>query len=103
MAVRLTLGRNPPAEAAGAGGGRGLLGRGGERALVLLAERVDGRVIVGGGVAAALGGGLGADRLQTGAAGEGKQKNRKGLDPSVKWHYTRPEGLMNVTGDKLLR
>lgn len=65
-----------PDNAAGAGGGRGLLGGRRERALVLLAERIDGGVIVWGGGAAPLRGRLSADRLQAGAAAahKGRQK-----------------------------
>lgn len=71
--VRLDL---APDNTAGAGGGRGLLGGRRERALVLLAKRVDGRVIVGRGGAAPLRRRLSADRLQAGAAAtqKGRQK-----------------------------
>lgn len=65
-----------PDDAAGAGGGRGLLGGRRERAFVLLAERIDGGVIVRGGGAAPLRRRLSADRLQAGAAvaHKGRQK-----------------------------
>lgn len=65
-----------PDEIAGAGGGCGLLGGGGERTLVLLTERIDGGVTVGGCSSAPLGSRLSADRLQTGAAQIKKNKNR---------------------------
>lgn len=57
-----------PDKISGAGGGCGLLGGRGERALVLFAERVDGGVIVGGGGPAPLRGRLSTDRLQARAA-----------------------------------
>lgn len=60
--------RGLPDEIAGAGSGCGLLGRGGECALVLFAECIDGGVSVGRGGAAPLGSRLSADWLQTGAA-----------------------------------
>lgn len=65
-----------PDNTARAGGGCGLLGGRRERALVLLAERVDGGVIVGGGGAAPLRRRLSADRLQARAAAahKGRQK-----------------------------
>lgn len=65
-----------PDEIVGAGSGCGLLGGGSERALVLLAECVDGGVIVGGGGPASLGSRLSADRLQTGAAQVKKKKSQ---------------------------
>lgn len=56
-----------PDEIAGASSGCGLFGGRGESSLVLLAESIDGGVIVGCGGAAALGSRLIADRLQAGA------------------------------------
>lgn len=67
-AGRLFCVRVLPDEIAGAGGGCGLLGGGGERTLVLFTERIDGGVIVGGGGSAPLGSRLSAGRLQAGAA-----------------------------------
>lgn len=57
-----------PQQTAWTGGGRGLFGRGRERALVLFTERIDGRLIFGGGGSTGLRSGLGADWLQARAA-----------------------------------
>lgn len=84
-ASRYVCARALPDEVAGAGGGRGLLGGGGERTLVLFTERIDGGVIVGGGSSAPLGRRLSADRLQAGAAKKKKKvKNRNDLVPLIK-------------------
>lgn len=64
--VFLSVAAGSPDEVAGAGSRCGLLGGGSERAFVLFTERIDGRVIVGGGSATALGSGLSAGWLQAG-------------------------------------
>lgn len=64
--VFLSVSAGLPDEIAGAGSRCGLLGGGRERALVLFTERIDGRVIVGGGSSTSLGSRLSAGWLQAG-------------------------------------
>lgn len=70
-----------PDEVVGAGSGCGMLGGGGERALVLFAQCIDGGVIVGGGGTASLGSRLSTDWLQTGAARIKEKKKEKSNYP----------------------
>ena len=74
-------GAGPPEGAVGAGGGRGLLGRGRDGALLLLlAQCVHGRLVVGAAGAAVVGRGLVADGAQAGAGERPSQGRRGRLD-----------------------
>jgi len=69
LTVCLSVRVRVPEGAVGAGGGRGLPGRRRDGALVLLAQRVHGRLVVGAAGAAVVGRGLVADGAQAGAGG----------------------------------
>lgn len=72
----VSLCRRLPDDIAGASSGCGLLGGGSEGALVLFADCINGRVIVGSGSSTPQRSRLSADRLQAGAA------------PMIKWSKT---------------